>query len=49
MAEENIEHGIWGGMMAGDRIILARSRRTGTIREQAITFAEGVKTWQSIS
>ena len=49
MAEENIEHGIWGGMLAGDRIILARSRRSGTIREQAITFAEGVKAWQSIS
>ena len=49
MAEDNIEHGIWGGMLAGDRIILARSRRSGTIREQAITFAEGVKAWQSIS
>ena len=46
--EENIEHGIWGGMLAGDRIILARARRSGTIREQAITFAEGVRAWQSI-
>ena len=49
MKEENLEHGIWGGMLAGDRIILARSRRSGTIREQAIAFAEGVKAWQSIS
>lgn len=49
MRDENIEHGIWGGMLAGDRIILARSRRSGTIREQAIAFAEGVKAWQSIS
>jgi hypothetical protein len=49
MREENIEHGIWGGMLAGERISLARSRRTGTIREQAIAFAEGVKAWQTIS
>lgn len=49
MSEENIEHGIWGGMMAGDRIILARTRRSGTIREQAIAFAEGVRAWQNIS
>jgi hypothetical protein len=48
MREENIEHGIWGGMLAGDRIILARSRRSGTIREQALAFAEGVKAWQTI-
>lgn len=48
MREENIEHGIWGGMLAGDRIILARSRRSGTIREQAIAFAEGVRAWQTI-
>jgi hypothetical protein len=49
MREENIEHGIWGGMLAGERIILARARRSGTIREQALAFAEGVKAWQSIS
>ena len=49
MKDENIEHGIWGGMLAGDRINLARARRTGTVREQAITFAQGVRAWQSIS
>lgn len=49
MKPENIEHGIWGGMLAGERIILARARRSGTIREQALAFAEGVKAWQSIS
>ena len=49
MSEENIEYGIWGGYLAGERITLARSRRSGTIREQAIAFAEGVKTWQSTS
>lgn len=49
MREENIEHGIWGGLLAGERIHLARSRRTGTIREQAIAFAEGVRAWESIS
>jgi hypothetical protein len=36
-------------MLAGERIILARARRSGTIREQALAFAEGVKAWQSIS
>ena len=49
MREENIEYGIWGGMLAGDRIILARTRRNGTIREQAIAFAKGVRTWEDIS
>lgn len=49
MSEENIEHGIWGGLLAGERIKLARTRRSGKIREQAITFAEGVRAWQSIS
>lgn len=49
MREENIEHGIWGGLMAGDRIYLSDSRKTGTVREQAIAFAEGVRAWQSIS
>jgi hypothetical protein len=48
MKEENIEHGIWGGMLAGDRITLARSRRSGTTREQALAFAEGVRAWQTI-
>lgn len=49
MKEENIEYGIWGGLLAGERITLARSRRTGTVREQAITFAQGVRAWQNIS
>ncbi len=49
MKPENIEHGIWGGMLAGERILLARVSRSGTTREQAITFAEGVRAWQSIS
>ena len=49
MRSENIEHGIWGGLMAGERIKLARANKSGTIRQQAIAFAEGVKAWQSIS
>lgn len=48
MKEENIEHGIWGGMLAGDRIALARTRRSGSIRQAAIAFAQGVRAWQSI-
>lgn len=49
MREENIEHGIWGGMLAGERIMLAKARNNSTVREQAISFAEGVRAWQSIS
>lgn len=49
MKEENIEYGIWGGLLAGERIKLARSRRSGSAREQAIVFAEGVRAWSSIS
>ena len=49
MKPENIEHGIWGGLLAGERIRLSRTRRSGTIREQAIAFAEGVRAWESIS
>jgi hypothetical protein len=49
MREENLEHGIWGGLMAGDRIYLSDSRKTGTVRQQAIAFAEGVRAWQTIS
>lgn len=48
MREENIEHGIWGGYLAGDRIKIARSRTSGTTRQQAVAFAEGVRAWQTI-
>jgi hypothetical protein len=49
MKPENIEHGIWGGMLAGERILTAGIDTNRTIRRDAIVFAEGVRAWQSIS
>lgn len=49
MKIENIEHGIWGGLMAGERILLSGIDTNRTIRSDAIVFAEGVRAWQSIS
>lgn len=49
MKPENIEHGIWGGVLAGDRILMAGIPINHTIRSDAITFAEGVRIWQNIS
>ena len=49
MKPENIEHGIWGGMLAGERILMAGIPTNRTIRSDAITFAEGVRVWQGIS
>ena len=48
MKMENIEHGIWGGMMAGDRILKAGIDINRTSRSDAVVFAEGVRAWQSI-
>lgn len=49
MREENIEHGIWGGMLAGERILLAGIDTNQSIRRDAIVFAEGVRRWQELS
>lgn len=49
MKLENIEHGIWGGMMAGERILLAGIDTNRTTRSDAIVFAQGVRAWQDIS
>lgn len=49
MSSENIEHGIWGGMLAGERILAAGIDTNRTIRSDAITFAEGVRAWQNTS
>ena len=49
MKLENIEHGIWGGLMAGERILLAGIDTNRTIRSDAIVFAEGVRAWQNTS
>ncbi len=47
MLPENIEHGIWGGKLAGERILAAGIDTNRTIRSDAIVFAEGVRAWQS--
>jgi hypothetical protein len=49
MREENIEHGIWGGMLAGERIILADVPTNNSTRRDAIVFAEGIRRWQELS
>jgi hypothetical protein len=49
MKHDNIEHGIWGGLMAGERILAAGIDTNRTIRRDAIAFAEGVRAWQSTS
>ena len=49
MKPENIEYGIWGGMLAGERILMAGIPTNRTIRSDAIVFAEGVRVWQDIS
>lgn len=49
MKPENLEHGIWGGLMAGERILLSGIDTNRTIRSDAIVFAEGVRAWQNIS
>ena len=49
MKPENIEHGIWGGVLAGDRILMAGIPTNYTIRSDAIAFAEGVRIWHDIS
>ena len=46
MRPENIEHGIWGGLLAGERILIAGIDTNRTIRSDAIVFAEGVRKWQ---
>lgn len=49
MRPENLEHGIWGGTLPGERILAAGLKLNRTIRRDAVAFAEGVRTWQSIS
>lgn len=43
MREENIEHGIWGGTMAGDRIIMAGITELDQTKRAMIRLAEKVR------
>lgn len=49
MKEENIEHGIWGGKLAGERIMIAELEVNNITRRDAISFAEGIHRWQRLS
>jgi hypothetical protein len=47
MKDENIEHGIWGGTLAGERILMAGVDTNRTMRSDAIAFAQGVRAWHN--
>ena len=49
MALDNIEHGIWGGMLASERIRLANLEVNNITRRDAVTFTEGIHRWQELS
>jgi len=46
MKPENIEHGIWGGTMSGERILLASISTNREDRKQRIAFAHRVRASQ---
>jgi len=43
MKPENLEHGIWGGTMSGERILLAGIATNREDRKQRIAFAHRVR------
>jgi hypothetical protein len=43
MKPENIEHGIWGGTLAGERILMSGISTNRQDRKQQITFAHRVR------
>lgn len=47
MKDENLENGIWGGMLAGERILMAGVDTNRSMRSDAIAFAQGVRAWQN--
>ena len=46
MKPENLEHGIWGGTMSGERILLAGIATNREDRKQRIAFAHRVRVSQ---
>lgn len=49
MKNENLENGIWGGTLPGERIVMSGASQSGTFRRDAIVFAERMRAWQEIS
>lgn len=43
MRKDNLEHGIWGGLMAGERMIATELPIVGFDRSKKITFANKVR------
>ena len=48
MLPENIENGVWGGMMAGERMVIDSHPITNSLHVQSIEFAKKVRLLQSI-
>ncbi len=43
MRKDNLEHGVWGGVMAGERMLAAKLPIVGFDRSKKITFANKVR------
>lgn len=43
MRKDNLEHGVWGGVMAGERMLAAKLPILGFDRSKKITFANKVR------
>ena len=43
MRKDNLEHGVWGGVMAGERLVAAGVPILGFDRSKKITFANKVR------
>lgn len=46
MKPENLDHGIWGGLLPAERLVLANAKMRSTTRQEAIAFAERVHNWR---
>jgi hypothetical protein len=49
MLPENIENGVWGGVMAGERMALSNYSINTSLKIMAIEFAKKVRLLQSLS
>lgn len=47
LKSENLEHGIWGGLMPAERMVLVGAKMRSTTRQEALAFAEKVAYWRN--
>lgn len=47
MLPENLEHGVWGGTMAGERLLLAKVPLHNTALRNTVIFAQKVRTLEA--